>query len=96
MNHFYDQEADVLFIDVRPRVEREVVRTEHIDSGTLVDVDDSGFPVSIEVINPNREWPFGEIIRRFGFTPSQRDELWGIAHSPAHTMRRQRTEYEPA
>jgi hypothetical protein len=42
-----------------------VARTIEIDPGTLVDVDESGRALTIELIRLNRSWPLDEIVERF-------------------------------
>ena len=58
----YDSTHDVVYVYLSDEI---VVRTEEIDSGTLVDVDEHGHPVGIEVIRPARDWPLDEILERF-------------------------------
>lgn len=62
----YDSSANAVAIFLS---DADVVSTEEIDNGTLVDVDAFGNAIGIEVINPNRQWPLGEIIDRFGIDP---------------------------
>jgi len=70
----YDQEADALAISVRD--DRLVARTIQVDQGTLVDVDENGVAVVIEVLRPARSWPIDEII-----------EQYGIDEDDAHVLR---------
>jgi uncharacterized protein YuzE len=58
----FDTTAQALDISLS---DAAVARTVEIDSGTLVDLDEGGRVVSIEVIHPSRQWPLGEILERF-------------------------------
>ena len=62
----YDRETDVLY--VRFHEGGLVARTEEIDSGTLVDVDESGLPVGIEILRPARPIRVDEIAHRFSIS----------------------------
>jgi uncharacterized protein YuzE len=42
-----------------------VARTIQFDAGTLVDIDEQGAIVTIEVIRPARRWPLEEILADF-------------------------------
>jgi uncharacterized protein YuzE len=59
----YDEEANALYVyildDVKP------THGEQIDAGTIVDLDDDGRVVGIEILNPARPWPVDEIAERF-------------------------------
>jgi uncharacterized protein YuzE len=59
----YDRTADALYIYLVEGV--KVARTEMIDGGTLVDLDDSENLIGIEVLAPARKWPLDEILDRF-------------------------------
>lgn len=63
MTFHYDHEADALEISFDN--EAIVARTVQLDPGTLVDVDESGDIVAIEVIRPMRRWPLEEVFERF-------------------------------
>jgi uncharacterized protein YuzE len=63
MNLIYDKQADAL--DIRLMHDVLVSLTEEIDSGTLVDLDERGRVVAIEVIRPARRWPLEEVLDRF-------------------------------
>lgn len=62
VSHAYDSEADALYIQLDVG---EVARTEDVDTGTLVDVDEAGVALGIEVLHPARPWPLDEILRRY-------------------------------
>lgn len=62
MKFQYDQEADALMISIRDGL---VARTEMIDSGTLLDLDEHGALLGIEVIRPARDWPLDEILDQY-------------------------------
>jgi uncharacterized protein YuzE len=85
-----DLRADALYITL---TSSSVARTVEFDSGTLVDVDDDGQPVGIEVIHPARQWPVEAIIDRFGFSGREATQLRLLAesvHAPAPTFGRLR------
>ncbi len=62
LSYHYDQTDDALDISL---AHGEVARTEQIDSGTLVDLDERGRVLSIEVIRPARPWPLEPILQRY-------------------------------
>jgi uncharacterized protein YuzE len=64
MQLIYDNDADALEITIGGGI---VARTIQIDPGTLVDVDEHGNVVALEVLQPQRPWPLEEIFARFGF-----------------------------
>lgn len=74
-----DTEANALEIAVREGI---VARTIEIDPGTLVDVDESGSVIAIEVLNPRRVWPVGEILARFDFSPEDGELLRSLRPEP--------------
>jgi uncharacterized protein YuzE len=59
----YDQEADALAIELVDGA--LVARTVQVDPGTLVDVDQDGVAIAIEVIHPARSWPLEAIVDDF-------------------------------
>jgi uncharacterized protein YuzE len=59
----YSQTANALYIYLKPDV--RPTRGEEIDPGTIVDLDETGAIVGIEVLNPARNWPLEEIADRF-------------------------------
>ena len=59
MRFQYDREADALMISVKDGL---VARSEEIDSGTLLDLDEHGALLAIEVLRPARTWPLDEIL----------------------------------
>lgn len=68
----FDLDANALYVRLS---DQPVARTVQIDEGTLVDLDDKGAVVGIEVIQPQRTWPLGEILRRFQIPADQANEL---------------------
>lgn len=77
MRLHYDKEADALEIELV--VDAVSARTEQLDAGTLVDLDEQGRLVSIEVIRPAREWPLHEVLERFDIAPDDArvlESLW--------------------
>lgn len=77
VNFSYDDTADALYIQVAGSL---VARTHQIDAGTMVDVDNFGKVVGIEVLQPARDWPLKEIQSRFKFSQHENDifdSLWG-------------------
>lgn len=71
----YDRDADALAITLAAGI---VARTEEIDAGTLVDLDERGNVLAIEVIRPERPWPIDEIAARFGLSDEEVDVLKGL------------------
>lgn len=69
MYYSYDLQADALYVGFVPAMAAE---TRIIDEGTLVDVDDQGRIIGIEVINPDRQWPFDQICEEYNLTREQR------------------------
>lgn len=69
MYYSYDLQADALYVGFVPAMATE---TRAIDEGTLVDVDDQGRIIGIEVINPARQWPFDQICEKYNLTAEQR------------------------
>jgi uncharacterized protein YuzE len=78
----YDTQADALYIELD---NRDVARTLEIDPGTLVDLDDAGNLLGIEVIHPQRQWPLSEIIDRFSISAADVRELRAYFPMPART-----------
>lgn len=68
----YSRTGDALYIYLS---EGRPAGGHEIDNGTLVDVDEQGEIVGIEVINPAREWPLDEIAERF---PMAMDDLLAL------------------
>jgi uncharacterized protein YuzE len=75
----YDTQADALDITL---VEGIVARTEEIDNGTLVDVDEAGNLLSIEVLRPARRWPLEEILDRYVVADDDAELLRAIRGAP--------------
>ncbi len=76
----YDQNADAL--DIRLREGATVARTEQIDSGTLIDLDQDGDVIAIEVVRPARRWPLSEILERFTVDEGQAEILRSLWAEP--------------
>jgi uncharacterized protein YuzE len=72
MELIYDNDADALEITLRPGI---VCQTIEIDAGTLVDVDELGDVLSLEVIRPSRPWPLHEIFERFAIDERDAEQL---------------------
>jgi uncharacterized protein YuzE len=81
----YSQTGDALYIYLidggRP------VKGEEIDNGTLVDLDDEGRVVGIEVLNPARNWPLEEIAERFALDMDDVLALRALWRSPEAEVR---------
>ena len=69
MYYSYDLQADALYVGLASAMAAD---THIIDEGTLVDVDDQGAIIGIEVINPARQWPFDQIRKKYSLTTEQR------------------------
>ncbi len=77
MTFSYDYQADALYIEI---AEASVARTEQFDAGTMVDLDQFGRVVGIELLQPARDWPLDEIQARFQLDEGDRailNTLWG-------------------
>ena len=73
----YDYTADALYIELSGSL---VDQTYQLDAGTMVDLDNLGKVVGIEVLQPAREWPLEDIKSRFeldGIAKAVIDALWG-------------------
>jgi len=68
----YDPEADAMYLGL---VEASVSRTEQVDEGTLVDLDNGGLVVGIEIVHPDRQWPLETILERFSLDRLDADTL---------------------
>lgn len=84
-----DFDADALYLQL---AKGRVHRTIELDEGTLVDVDMTGSPLGIEVLNPARDWPLQAFVDRFGVDDDLKAVLEQIAgspirspHEPSHT-----------
>lgn len=80
----YDRDADALYIRLLDR--DHVVRSVEIDSGTLVDFNEHGSVVGIELIHPSRQWPIEEI-ERCGLSGGTADMLRDLMESEDHWLR---------
>lgn len=58
VHYTYDEQADALYIVVQ---EGLVARSIEIDEMTLVDVDDQGQALGIEMLAPARAWPLDSL-----------------------------------
>jgi uncharacterized protein YuzE len=78
----YDDDADALYIAI---TDSPIARTRRFDEGTLVDLDESGQVVGIEVLRPARDWPLEEIEASFRLGRDNTailDSLWGTTREP--------------
>lgn len=65
-----DANADALYVQLG---EQRVHGSIEMDPGTLVDVDEDGAVVGIEVLRPARDWPLREVLKQF--TIGERERL---------------------
>jgi uncharacterized protein YuzE len=79
MNLSYDKSVDAL--DIR-LLDALVARTEQVDPGTLVDLDEHGGVVAIELIHPARRWPLDEILDQFPIAEEHADVLRSLWREP--------------
>ena len=83
MKFSYDYTADALYIEITGSL---VDQTHQIDSGTMVDVDNLGRVVGIEVLQPARAWPLEDIKSQYKLTKNEKailDSLWSQGtHTP--------------
>jgi uncharacterized protein YuzE len=74
----YSETADALYIYLQPGVSPTM--GEEVDSGTIVDLDEEGRVVGIEVLNPARDWPLAVIAAQYPLELEdalQLQTLWG-------------------
>ncbi len=57
-----DANADALYVQLG---EQRVHSSIEMDPGTLVDVDEDGAVVGIEVLRPARDWPLDQVLEQF-------------------------------
>jgi uncharacterized protein YuzE len=81
----YSEDADALYVELID--DPIVVRTVDVDPGTLVDLNEHGDPVGIEVIHPDRDWPVEAILDRWPF-PESTSEMLGLLRSGDRGLRR--------
>lgn len=77
MTFSYDYDADALYIEI---TDSPVARTRQFDEGTMVDLDESGEVVGIEVLRPARAWPLKVIQASYELPDDDArilDSLWG-------------------
>ena len=78
----YDNDADALYIEI---ANSPIARTRQLDEGTLVDLDEPGQVVGIEVLRPARDWPLDEIRASCGLGEDNAavlNSLWGTTPEP--------------
>lgn len=78
----YDETVNALYIQLSDGLS---CRTEEFDTGTLVDVDEHGRILGIEVLRPAREWPLAQILARFDVDDDTMQilvDLWSQPDSP--------------
>lgn len=76
MRFRYEKRVDVL--DIRLIDDAVISRTEQLDPGTLVDLDQRGGVVAIEIIRPARSWPLERILELFDIDPDDAKVLRSI------------------
>lgn len=84
MELIYDTDADALEITLGGGI---ICRTIEIDAGTLVDVDEHGEVVSLELIRPLRPWPLDEILERFAIDDADAEQLRAMQDESALSTR---------
>ena len=79
MRHIsWDTDADALYARLREGV---VSRTETIDDLTLVDYDNQGNALGVEILRPARDWPIDQLAE-FGVNDADREFLSMINRAP--------------
>ena len=79
----YTASADAIYIELSDAL---IVRTDHIEPGTLVDVDGSGQAVGIELLQPARQWPLDEVVDQYQLSKEDSQILsnwWGASDGTA-------------
>ena len=80
MTFNYDRDVDAL--DIRLLGDVLVARTEQVDAGTLVDLDQHGRLVAIEVIHPGRRWPLAAILEQYPVAEEDAEVLNALWREP--------------
>lgn len=78
----YDETVNALYIEFQ---RGKSCRTEEFDAGTLVDLDEHGRIIGIEVLRPARDWPLANILARFDIdddTMRMLVDLWDQPERP--------------
>ena len=78
----YDDDADALYIEI---TDSPVARSQQFDEGTIVDLDDSGDVVGIEILRPARDWPLERVKASFRLGEENTailDSLWDTTGEP--------------
>lgn len=73
----YDRDADAIYVSL---TEMPVARTEKVDDLTLVDVDDDGTPVGVEILNARHVWPIDEVLTRYHVDDLNKAQLRAYFH----------------
>ena len=76
----YDESVDALYI--RLREGGAVVRTAQLDRGTLVDVDEFGRAVGVEIVSPARDWPLDDLLQGYSIEPEAEQVLVAFWRRP--------------
>ncbi len=78
----YDNDADALYVTLHDGLVR---RSEQVDAGTVVDLDEHGQVLAVEVIGPDRAWLTDELESRMTAADvaalgALKDARWGWSH----------------
>jgi uncharacterized protein YuzE len=84
MRWTFDLDANALFIYLTD--EPSAAQVEMSD-GVVVDVDNHGQAVAVEVLSPSAGWNLDEIVARFNLDAVARDSLAHIRNSPLMNAR---------
>lgn len=76
MRYRYLDEEDVLYVEVKTGTSS---RQELIDNGTVVDLDENGQLLGIEIVSPQSDWPAEEVIDRFRLQTEEAEYLRELA-----------------
>jgi uncharacterized protein YuzE len=68
----YDLNVGALYIRL---TDRPVARTREIDDNTVIDLDENGDVIGIEVISIEHPWAFDDVLRHYRIPPGEEAQL---------------------
>jgi uncharacterized protein YuzE len=88
----YDLNIGALYIRL---TDEPVARTQEIDDNTLVDLDEIGGVVGIEVVAIESPWALGTVLRDYGIPDDEAAQLRAYFQMPEPRDAAERTELSP-